>query len=158
MAWPANDQEYAIGIHSCSDGGGRPSDFTAEPYTGVNFMVVGESILSQWPTAKGGGFKLATGSSFATPVATAIGALVLEYVYQKLCSQEKKERGKRVVLDDIRRKAGMIRVLKAISTRTFHGDNWEYYSINTMLFWKGFPYGPDGRRHAWDIIERALRM
>lgn len=60
-AWPANDLHLAIdGVHSCTDGGTTKPSFTAQPDdNGVNFIVVGENILSQRLTSLGGGFTLA---------------------------------------------------------------------------------------------------
>jgi Subtilase family len=67
VSWPARAPDFAIGIHSSSDSGQRQSEFTANRFDGHNFAIVGENILSQWPTSKGGGFRLCTGTSFAMP-------------------------------------------------------------------------------------------
>jgi subtilisin family serine protease len=162
VAWPAKDPEYAIGIHSSIDFGVRKSDFTANPFQpGANFMAVGENILSQWPNAKGAGFRLCTGSSFATPVATAIGALVLAFIWQTICRVERAKVADIVPLDDIRTNHGMTKLLRAISTPQDGG----YLAIHPKLFWNNYHDVKDGklnttksRGHAWDIIEKALRM
>lgn len=162
VAWPARDPEYAIGIHSSIDFGVRKSDFTANPINpGANFMAVGENILSQWPNAKGAGFRLCTGSSFATPVATAIGALVLAFICQTICRVERDKVADTVPLDDIKTNHGMTKVLKAISMP----QDGDYLAIHPKLFWNDYHDIKDrklnttkSRGHAWDIIEKALRM
>lgn len=156
IAWPAKDSELAIGIHSSIDSGRRPSDFTAIAELDHNFMVVGENILSQWPTSKGGGFRLCTGTSFASPVAAAVGALVLAFAFQKLCSRHReKANGKIRPLEELRTNSGMRKVLLKISTKT---EN--YLWIRSKLFWHS--YEDDDRTkalgHAWEIIENSLKL
>ncbi|KAK4167802.1 peptidase S8/S53 domain-containing protein [Cladorrhinum sp. PSN259] len=165
IAWPANDAQYAIGIHSCNDSGTLRSSFTAPPsQNGTNFMVVGESILSQLTTSQGGGFRTWTGSSFATPVATAIGALILTYVRQKVLEQEKVEAESQLGaggLDQLRTNAGMIKILKSFSTLT----EGQYWSLSPKLFWGHQLYTPhsdpnrdaqEAKDHAWRMITKAL--
>lgn len=152
VAWPASDRQYAIGVHSCIDSGGKPSYFSGAPSLhGENFMVVGENILSQWITSKGGGFCIATGSSFAAPVASAIGALVLQFVWQMGCKKHRERVGANIPLDDIRTNTGMAKVLHGISAPI---DG--YRSIHSRLFWHDLLHGHDAMGHAWDKIERAL--
>ncbi|KAM0260505.1 hypothetical protein ACHAQJ_002738 [Trichoderma viride] len=159
VAWPANDSRFAIGVHSCTDGGGTKSDFTAVPSSsGANFMVVGENILSQQLTSKGGGFCLCAGSSFATPVATAIGAIILAFVWQTVCYEEREDAAEDIDLEDIHANHGMIKVLKAISKQ----PEKDYWSLSTKIFWADYyPNAYDdeseARKHAWRIIIRALR-
>ncbi len=159
VAWPAKEPRYSIGIHSSIDFGGRKSDFTAKPFDGANFMVVGENITAQWPTRKGGGFRLCTGSSFATPVATAVGALVLAFAWQKMCHAERCDAERVIRIQDIQTNHGMSKVLRAISTN--EGDIWPYIPSS---FWMDY-YDVDSehniaraRHHAWNIMEKALRM
>lgn len=113
VAWPAKDINYAIGIHSSTESGTAASSI---PFSGANLMVVGENILSQWPTANGGGFRTCSGTSFATPVAAAIGALVLSFVWQQTCEQGRKAADASMLLNDIRSNHGMAKVLEGMST------------------------------------------
>jgi len=162
VAWPASEATYAIGVHSCKDGGSAKSDTVALPSeNGANFMVVGEKIISQRPTSQNGGFTLCTGSSFAAPVATAIGALVLAFMRQAVCKDEFEKANDVVHVDDIHTNRGMIKVLKAISTRP---DNTGYYSLSTKMFWAkyypvvgGVQNEEKAKEHAWRIIIDALR-
>jgi hypothetical protein len=160
VAWPASDLQYAIGIHSSTDAG-KESDTTAPPLRGsYNFMVVGERILSHWPTVNGGGFRLCTGSSFAAPVATAIAAIILAFTWQTRCKKEREKAAKKVRLDDLRTNWGMAKVLSRISKTK--GD---FHSISPQLFWEDYHDLEDpmqneieSRQHAWQIIEVALRV
>ncbi|KAL2836698.1 peptidase S8/S53 domain-containing protein [Aspergillus pseudodeflectus] len=160
VAWPASDLQYAIGVHSATDAG-KESDTTAPPLRGsYNFMVVGERILSQWPTGNGGGFRLCTGSSFAAPVMTAIAALILAFTWQTRCKKEREKVIKKIRLDDIQTNSGMARVLSRISK--IKGD---FYSVSPQLFWEDYHDLEDlmqneieSRQHAWQIIEAALRL
>ncbi|KAH7322491.1 hypothetical protein B0I35DRAFT_183080 [Stachybotrys elegans] len=161
-AWPAKDPEYAIGIHSAVDSGQRPSKLAANPFhPGDNFMVVGENILSQWPTRKGGGCRLCSGSSFATPVAAAMGALLLAFVWQELCAQERKEARERVPVDEIQTNKGMSKVLRAISKSP--QGNAAYRSISCKLLWEDYVdignrnNAKEARVHAWNVIKTALK-
>ncbi|KAL2855140.1 hypothetical protein BJX68DRAFT_23369 [Aspergillus pseudodeflectus] len=160
VAWPASDLQYAIGVHSSTDAG-KESDTTALPLRGsYNFMVVGERILSHWPTTNGGGFRLCTGSSFAAPVATAIAALILAFTWQARCKKEREKAANKVILDDLRTNSGMAKVLSRISKT--RGD---FHSISPQLFWEDYHDLEDpiqneseARQHAWQIIEAALRV
>ncbi|KAK3940187.1 peptidase S8/S53 domain-containing protein [Diplogelasinospora grovesii] len=84
--WPAGDSTIAIGINSC-DVYGRKSTFTPWPIAdNPNFMVIGEGIMAHWPTTRPyigpnsiDGFGPVEGTSFATPVAVAMAAIILEF-------------------------------------------------------------------------------
>nr|AJD23190.1 putative subtilisin [Onygena corvina] len=83
VSWPARDGEVAICVHSSNDYGNRKSDFTPDAArNNINFMVVGEQVCSLWTTHRGGGLKAMDGTSSATPVATAIAALLLAFTRQ----------------------------------------------------------------------------
>jgi len=160
VAWPAKDPDFAIGIHSSSDSGQRQSDFTANRFDGSNFTIVGENILSQWPTSKGGGFRLCTGTSFATPVAAAVGALILAFASQKMCRRDRVRTQGTISLEKLHTNSGMTKVLKSISAEKAWA-NGQYLWIHSKLFWKDYDENGDpekARRHAWDVLERALRM
>ncbi|PMD47787.1 subtilisin-like protein [Hyaloscypha variabilis F] len=159
VAWPASDPELAIGIHSADDFGNK-SEFTALHFDGANFMVLGQNILSQWPSAEGGGFRLLSGTSYATAVATAMAALVLAFTWQTICRNERANLPD-VPLGELQTNSGMTKVLKKISTPP---DN-NYRNIRPKLFWHDYNDGPDpktrvskSRGHAWNIIETALRI
>lgn len=160
IAWPASDSRYAIGIHSCNDSGTRSSSFAAPPSkNGANFMVVGKGILSQRVTARGGGFKVVEGSSYATPVASAIGALVLTYIRQHARKKEREKAEEQLgsgVLDEARNNHGMIKILEAISKEV----ESRYRSLPSTLFWGhgNFRDEQEAKDHAWRIITKALSL
>ena len=54
-------------------------------------IVFGENLASHWPTAKGGGLRTGSGTSFATPVAVAIAALILAFVNQDISEDHRKK-------------------------------------------------------------------
>ncbi|KAI1373580.1 peptidase S8/S53 domain-containing protein [Hypoxylon crocopeplum] len=153
-SWPAREAEYAIGIHSC-DNDGKRSGFTAPPAPdNPNFMVVGENIVTHRPKAKGGGFKLDDGTSFATPVAASMAALILAFVEQKICKMERRRAQELVVLEDLYGHR-MALLLKSISTL----DDPRYLLIHPKLLWKDCRAGESKeqcRSRAWDVIKKAL--
>jgi hypothetical protein len=162
VAWPANDSGLAIGVHSCKDGGGQKSEFTAQPSDyGENFMVVGKGILSQRLTSNGGGFCKCEGSSFATPVAAAIGALVLAFTQQAVCYEDRKKADTVINHGKLYSISGMIKLLKAISTQPEYGSYW---SLSTRMLWATYVGCNDpnedeqqARQHAWGVIKTAPR-
>jgi hypothetical protein len=160
-AWPAREQRVAIGIHSCiSTGGGRHSDFTPLPVNNnLNFMVVGENINTHWLTAKGGGFRISDGTSFATPVAVAMAALILAFVNQKRCEMNKKECGR---INFIRENWGMIAVLEKISAK-FNGYSWidpellwAERALDDKDEWDQWLPGEGSKKRAWKVVRKAL--
>ncbi|KAI9652610.1 MAG: hypothetical protein M1821_008357 [Bathelium mastoideum] len=159
-AWPGRVSNDAIGIHSCVDMGKTSSSFTAMPVErDSNFMVIGENIIAHWPKAKGGGFRPVEGTSFATPVAVSIAALILAFANQGRCRKLREESEKKVRVEELRVNSGMRRVLEAISEKSTDGYLW----INPKLLWAKFP--EDGeedtaeamREHGWKLIREALK-
>ena len=159
-AWPARDDECAICVHSCNDYGSRSSEYTpsADEET-TNFIAYGENIRSHWPTTKGGGFRVMTGNSTATPVAVSMAALLLAFVNQSICRRWREEVDRSVNLKKLRKLHYMRKLLKRISER--RRDN--YYWIHSSLLWKD--YQPDSEQgkdpesaiaHAWEVIRKAL--
>ncbi|KAL7931977.1 peptidase S8/S53 domain-containing protein [Trichoderma chlorosporum] len=160
VAWPARDPDRAICIHSSTDFGTDSSEFTpkAHPDT-TNFMVVGEGICSHWPESKGGGFRAMTGTSIATPVATAIAALLMAFTRQSVFDKEKRKEIEDdigpVRLDDL---SNMRALLKHICMET-NGYHW----IAPQLLWRNFmpvksQNGPSAAsKYAWEEIRKALR-
>lgn len=89
-AWPARDPNLAIGVHSCDKWGRKTSGFTPRYVHGShNFMFVGEEVITQWPEAKGGDFRLDQGTSFAAPAVAAMAALILGFAQQHICRKER---------------------------------------------------------------------
>ncbi|KAI1842174.1 hypothetical protein JX266_011582 [Neoarthrinium moseri] len=155
MAWPARDENLVIGIHSSNSEGTKPSDFTPPPSGRTNIMVVGEDILTHWPTSKGGGFRPYSGTSFSTPVAVAMAALILAFVRQKRCSRERTRLEEFLV--DLPEISGMRKVLQKISNPVASGH---YQWIHPDLLWKDFKTkfeDEEGRRaYAWRMLRDAL--
>ncbi|KAI3323848.1 ankyrin [Xylariaceae sp. AK1471] len=168
--WPARDFATTIGIHSCKPKGTFPSEFTPPAIPGnPNFMVAGEAIIvHKFPYPAGASspraverFELAAGTSYATPVATSMAALILAFVRQDLCRPLRRQARKNgldvtALLRDHHYMAGLF---KEIAKPT--GD---YLWISPELLWKGFQPPADGkgvpragREYAWDIICKALR-
>lgn len=159
-AWPARKSDDVIGIHSCVEMGKVSSRFTPQCVEGnSNFMVVGEGIIAHWPTAKGGGFRPVEGTSFATPVAVSMAALILAFANQKRCRKLWEENKKKVRVEELGSNSGMRRVLQEISELSTDKYLW----IDPMLLWARFPEdGEDNtveamREHGWKVIRRALK-
>ncbi|KAH6892530.1 hypothetical protein B0T10DRAFT_458239 [Thelonectria olida] len=110
-AWPARESKDAIGIHSCTEMGKKSSNFTPMPVDrNPNFMVIGEQIIAHWPTAKRGGFRDAEGTSFATPVAVTMAALILAFVNQTRCQKLREECEEKVKVKELWQNWGMTSV------------------------------------------------
>jgi hypothetical protein len=161
-AWPARDLDYAIGIHSCKEGGRKTSDFTPPPVPAThNLMVVGEGIITHWPEAKGGGFRLDDGTSFSTPAAAAMAALVLAFWYQRRCRDERMEVEKFVDMEELRRNKVMSSLM--MQNMGTKGENANFSYIRPQLLWMNYsPLSEEHRRpeykrrHAWAVIQDAL--
>lgn len=122
-AYPAR-HDGVICVHS-TDGHGNSSPFnpTALDRTN-NFSVVGENIKAGWPSPnpdKLGGTKYMSGTSFATPVAVAIAALLVGFV-----SQRKPEHTGRVV--SLKSPTGIKAIFEASSERR----NGKYDVVNPV--------------------------
>lgn len=162
-AWPAADPHLTIGVHSCNEHG-RKSDFSTGRMSSSNFMFVGEKVITQWPEAKGGGFRLDEGTSFSTPAVAAMAALILGFAWQHICKKQREEAERLIDLEELKELGGMQRVLRLISVK----DDFQWYSyIHPLLLWKEFEPNPldDDRthkdkvkQHAWDIIVKSLRV
>lgn len=83
-------RDQVFGIHS-TDGRGNPSKFNPSPLKDGNFSTVGELIESAWPSIdreRSSPPRISTrrmsGTSFATPVAVSIVALLLDYFGQNM--------------------------------------------------------------------------
>lgn len=71
MPYPANQEDKVIYI-GATDSKGNPSTFS--PKNGCHFFTFGEDVTSSGVTK--------SGASFATPIAAAIAALSLDYIYR----------------------------------------------------------------------------
>ncbi|KAH8698087.1 hypothetical protein GQ44DRAFT_733414 [Phaeosphaeriaceae sp. PMI808] len=157
--WPAKELQLCIGIHSCTVGGKRSSDFTPRLVdNNPNFIVPGENIPVHWPSSKGGGFRYAHGTSFATPVAVAMGALILTFINQDACEDDREDFAasqQEVSLDDLGKPWNMARILSEVS----YSIDIKYSSISPELLWEGFEGdgGLQSREHAWKIIKNSLK-
>lgn len=160
-AWPARDPYLAIGVHSCDKWGRKSSGFTPRYVPrSHNFMFVGEEVITQWPEAKGGGFRLDEGTSFATPAVAAMAALILAFAWQYMCKKEREDAETLIELDELREIGGMEKVLARISEKD---ETMRYSYIHPRLLWKDSnPKFAEDRgqvkRHAWDIIVDSLSL
>ncbi|KAI3393857.1 hypothetical protein diail_3532 [Diaporthe ilicicola] len=159
VAWPAKNLNYAIGIHSSKDNG-HPSEFIGKASHEANIMVIGDRILSY---GRRGERQLCSGTSFATPVAAAVGAMILAFLGQEACSEQVKKLGRahRNWEAELRTNRGMRNVLQVISDEVACPGG-TYYRISDKLLWKGFrelaPGEDDGIEYAFNTIAAALNM
>jgi hypothetical protein len=166
-AWPAKESNLAIGVHSCKDLGATRSEFTPKPVmTNYNFMVIGEQIPASGLMARNNENCYLEGTSYATPVAVAIAALILAFANQRRCKAsrnecEEKLRKKGIHWDYMWLNEGMRKVLQAISIESTCS---RYLSISHKLLWKDYlddrdTYGEKNeamRKHGWKVIHDAL--
>lgn len=154
--WPAKDDYYAIGIHSYSTKSNARSHFTAEDVDkNQNLMVPGEGVMTH--TLRGPNFEPSDGTSYATPVAAAMAALILAFVNEKRCAKEREEAEEWGALQELSKTGGMARLLGSLRGPR---DGSPYILIPATLFWKrSSKQGTDDedKRIAWDIIKRVLK-
>lgn len=117
-------------------------------------MIVGEDILAR---GRQGDLQLCSGTSFATPVAAAVGSMILAFVGQKACEQEVEDliSANWNFKGDLRTNRGMRRVLEKIS-EAVPSSGGTYYRISSKLLWENC-HLEDGRKHALNIIVGALK-
>ena len=106
IAYPAN-QDEVICINS-ADGQGTPSTFNPdEPAMGRNLCALGEDVRSSWPTKFKLGQQRKSGTSFATPIAAALAAVVLDYARHHAQSEDEK-----FYVSQLRKRKGMLEVFR----------------------------------------------
>jgi hypothetical protein len=111
LAFPAReDQVICIGS---TDGEGNKSDFTPGPHVYNRFSTIGEAVKSSW---LGGETQRKSGTSYATPIAAGITALVMDFMRQ--CS----EADPRLVMR-LKEKRAMEAVLRLMCTER---DGFDY--------------------------------
>jgi hypothetical protein len=112
IAFPANQNEV-ICVNS-ANGQGTPSEFNpGEAKPGQNLCALGEDVKSSWPTHYNLGLQRKSGTSFATPIAAALAAVVLDYARNKMAEKDKFQ------VDKLKTKKGMFTVFeKLMSAKT----------------------------------------
>lgn len=112
-----------FGVFSRSTPTGLPGRFS--------FSVLGEAVQSAWPHSTNKGFTVRkSGTSFSTPIAVGIAALVIEYVRQKILPQA--DEGEKKRIQELKSRPGMEAVMKLISSES-HG----YHYLNLAQFIEG---------------------
>lgn len=122
LAYPANQNEV-IWIGS-SDGLGVTSGFTPShtvSNTYYKFTALGEGVNSFWPTGlTGENCQVRSGTSYATPIAAAIAAAVIDFIRFKLIGAAQGSTDS-TSLQALRTKKMMEKVLKLMTIETKDG-------------------------------------
>ncbi|KAK2752485.1 pfs domain-containing protein [Colletotrichum kahawae] len=166
--WPGNEFSVAIGISASKAGSIAPSEFSPPVIRdNPNFIVAGERIVTPkfpYPRTQDAKvsdrFELATGSSYATAVATSMGALMVGFIKKDSCKDIRREtsRSGPSVTHLLKKHKFMAMLLKEVGKPTM-----EYHWINPTLLWADFKPPKEvsvaeaAQEHAWDVIRKALR-
>lgn len=146
-AFPASDRKVLC-VHSTDDKGNRSKFSPTALKRTENFALPGENIKSSWPRTSDApsGHEIKSGTSFATPVAVAIAANVLEYANQRLTAIPSNLR------QMIRSDAGMRKIFTLMVKDGEHlRDTYDYVTP-----WRLF--GPDkSDEYIHQQIKQALR-
>lgn len=143
--WPASDRSLAIGIHGSQPDGVEACSYAGMPVKGnPNLMVRGEWIdthLSRSLTQP------ASGSSYATPIAASMAAMIMQFAKKRKVKNRKK-----LTEIDI-----MFRLLKSVSREAKNGFRW----IHPWLIWKDLEeerelYSKDAIEYASKVIQEAI--
>lgn len=114
IKWPAR-ADRVICVHA-TDGDGK-SSFSPNPQPSKDFATVGQTVLSYWPThlhAKESevtkfGEVWKDGTSFSTPIAAGVAAIILEYCRPRLLKYARKDNSRELEID-----SGAIETLSSI--------------------------------------------
>lgn len=116
IAYPANQNEV-ICVNS-ANGQGVPSEYNpGEAQEGRNLCALGEAVKSSWPKLQ---IQRKSGTSIATPIAAALAAVVLDYVWQNM--PEKDE----FMVSKLQKPKGMLEVLVKLMSR----KRLDYYYLD----------------------------
>lgn len=128
IAFPAcMDEVISVGS---TDGLGNISSFTPNPDYGKILCVVGECIESSWPPAllsdPDADLPRKSGTSFATPIAAGVAAMVLDYMWTFKDSKSFKSD-----IPKLLTKRGMLAVFKTHMVKSYNSHD---YLIPWRLF------------------------
>lgn len=116
IAYPANQNEV-ICVNS-ANGLGRPSDYNpGEAQEGRDLCALGEAVKSSWPKLQQ---QRKSGTSIATPIAAALAAIVLDYVWQNMPDSDE------FMVSKLQMRKGMLEVLVKLMGKKILG----YYYLN----------------------------
>lgn len=116
IAYPANQNEV-ICINS-ANGQGNPSGYNpGEAQEGRNLCALGEGVKSSWPNLPQ---QRKSGTSIATPIAAALAAVVLDYVWQNMPDSDE------FLVSKLQMRKGMLEVL----IRLMSWDRQNYYYLD----------------------------
>jgi subtilisin family serine protease len=159
VAWPAREKTV-FAIFSAT-GEGKSSSFNPPSVRGLNFATLGEEVESDWPLPlmsdedkeQGRSTVRKSGTSFATPIAAAIAALVLEFARQPPLSEETPE-----VARQLKKLDRMEEVFERMSERTMGGYHYVYpWRLFNAREGRGTSEGDAHNRHsARGIVEGEL--
>lgn len=159
--WPARDRSLAIGIHGSQPNGVYACSYAGRPVEdNPNFMVRGEDIETHW---LGGKFQLAQGSSYATPIAVSMAAVILHFAHQKTPKPQEGDTAAPEQLripgkERLKEARVMIQLLEHVSNPSLDGN---FLWIHPALLWRdveaGSPKGGEAAcRKACEVIQRAV--
>ncbi len=150
LAYPA-DQDQVIWI-GAADGHGNKSPFTpshSASSSTYHFIALGEGVRSSWPRSRGGPYQARSGTSYATAVAVGLAASVLDFMRFKLWN-ENPDSEERFLLDKMRRRMGMQKVLLSMANQTSDG-------YHNLAPWKLFDsYSESRSDEVKDQLKRLL--